>query len=446
MNHDWRSAIRRLIFILGGSVVFGWITDTGLWALCICLFGYLFWHLHQLHKLQTWLQNQEEEPPESRGLWGTTFDDVYRLQRRNRKARKRLKAVVKRVQDSTAALKDGVLMVDSDGQLEWWNQAASHLLGLQPESDYNQPLTNLVRDPSFKAYFDSLEYDVPLEVAGPINHNLKIEFHITLFGRQDRLIVCRDVTQLRLLESMREDFVANASHELRTPLTVISGYLETFLDYQDSLPRRWGRALKQMHEQSQRMQSLITDLLLLSRLETTHIPDQQRVSIESILQRLQQDAKTISEEKGHSITLECEPVDLIGVDTELSSAFGNLIFNAVKYTPEKGNIHIHWYADSQGAHLSVKDNGLGIDERHIPRLTERFYRADASRHSNTGGTGLGLAIVKHVLLRHGGQLNIKSRLGEGSEFICHFPATRIAQQSAPKDIKHDTKSNQKTGS
>lgn len=428
MTHDWRSAIRQLIFILGCAFLFGWLIGQTAWVISACLFVYLIWHLKQLHKLHLWLQDQEEDPPESQGLWGSTFDDVYRLQRRNRKARARLKAVLKRVQDSTAALKDGVLMVDSNGNLEWWNKAASRLLGLREGSDINHPITNLVRDPSFKNYFERIEYDTPLEITSPINHDIRLEFHITLFGRQDRLILCRDVTQLRQLEAMREDFVANASHELRTPLTVISGYLETFLDYQDTLPSRWGRAIKQMHEQSQRMQNLINDLLLLSRLETTHSPDHSPVPVASMLKRLQGDAITISQDKGHEIELEAEEVSLMGMDTELSSAFGNLIFNAVKYTPEKGRILIRWYRDEHGVHLSVKDNGLGIDERHIPRLTERFYRADASRHTNTGGTGLGLAIVKHVLLRHGGRLEIKSKLGNGSEFLCHFPNSRVVDK------------------
>lgn len=430
MKHDWRSAIRRLVFNLALAFVIGWTFDVLTYAIMLTLAVYLTWHLRQLHKLQQWLTSREtEEPPTSHGLWGSIFDDVYRLQRRQEKSKNKLKAMLKRVQDSTAALKDGVLMVDSHGNLEWWNQAANTLLGLQSNKDIGQPITNLVRNPDFKAYFEKAKYDTPLEISSPINHEAILELHITLFGRRDRLIVCRDISHLHQLEAMRQDFVANASHELRTPLTVISGYLETFIEYKETLPARWGRALTQMHEQSMRMQNLINDLLVLSRLETSHTPDQDQVNVPTLLSALVSDAKSLSAEKQHIITLECEDVDLLGTEGELSSAFGNLIFNAVKYTPENGEIRIRWWQDTTGLHLEVKDNGLGIDPKHIPRLTERFYRADPSRHSDTGGTGLGLAIVKHTLLRHDGHLYISSTLGKGSSFTCHFPVSRKMQHA-----------------
>ena len=430
MKHDWRSAIRRLIFNLGLAFVIGWLFDILTYTIMITLAVYLSWHLHQLYKLQQWLTSRDtEEPPTSHGLWGSIFDDVYRLQRRHEKSKNKLKAMLKRVQDSTSALKDGVLMVDSQGNLEWWNQAANTLLGLQNSKDIGQPISNLVRNPDFKAYFEAARYESPLEMPSPINPEAILEMHITLFGRKDRLIVCRDVSHLHQLEAMRQDFVANASHELRTPLTVISGYLETFIEYKETLPSRWGRALVNMHEQSQRMQNLINDLLVLSRLETSNSPDQDQVNVPQLLEALVADAKSLSADKHHDIILESEGVDLLGSQTELSSAFGNLIFNAVKYTPENGQIKVKWWQDTTGLHLEVKDNGLGIDPKHIPRLTERFYRADPSRHSDTGGTGLGLAIVKHTLMRHDGHLHISSELGKGSVFSCHFPISRKQQHS-----------------
>lgn len=430
MKHDWRSAIRRLIFSLAFAFVVGWALDMLTHAIMFTLAAYLVWHLRQLHKLQQWLTSRDtEEPPTSHGLWGSIFDDVYRLQRRQAKSKNKLKAMLKRVQDSTAALKDGVLMVDSHGNLEWWNHAANTLLGLQNTKDIGQPITNLVRNPDFKSYFENVDYESPLEMASPINHEATLQFHITLFGKKDRLIVCRDISHLHQLEAMRQDFVANASHELRTPLTVISGYLETFIEYQDTLPPRWGRALNQMHEQSLRMQNLINDLLVLSRLETSQGADQVNVNVEALLSAIVTDAKALGVNKQQIISLECEDVDMYGSHTELSSAFGNLIFNAVKYTQENGEIKIRWWQDTTGLHLEVKDNGLGIDSKHIPRLTERFYRADPSRHSDTGGTGLGLAIVKHTLLRHDGHLHISSQLGKGSCFSCHFPISRkVAKQ------------------
>ena len=428
-NQDWPTAFRHLTLSLLLACFLGWLFNNVLLAICFTLAAFLAWHWFQLHRMQKWLLNQKNvEPPESRGIWGSVFDDIYHLQRRQQKAQSRLKAVIQRIEDGTAALKDGVLMVNSQGNLEWWNHAASQLLGLKESQDIGQPITNLVRAPEFKAYFDASEYSDPLEMPSPANGDVQLQFQITLFSQQDRLILCRNVSRLKQLEAMRQDFVANASHELSTPLTVISGYLETFLDHQDTLPPRWGRALKQMHQQSQRMESLIEDLLMLSRLETSQLKDHSQVNVPALLNELQLDAMALSGDKQQQIEIDAQWVDIVGVSSELSSAFGNLIFNAVKYTQAQGSIKVRWWQDDDGLHLSVLDNGLGIDSPHLPRLTERFYRADASRHAQTGGTGLGLAIVKHVLLRHEGHLQIESTLGKGSCFTCHFPLSRLATQ------------------
>lgn len=400
--------------------------DEVAWSLAITGIGYLIWHYIQLNKLQAWLETSDvNDPPYSYGLWGALFDDVYRLQRRQKKSRKRLKAVIRKVQDSTTALRDGVLMVNSQAELEWWNQAAGSLLGLKEQHDIGHPITNLVRAPEFKAYFEATDYQFPLELPSPINNEQIIQIHITLFGKKDRLVICRDITHMKQLEAMRQDFIANASHELRTPLTVISGYLETFIEYQNDISPRWGRALHQMHQQSQRMENLIDDLLMLSQLENKEDLHHSKVPMKPLLNRLKEDAEALSNGK-HTIHMTCDKFDIIGNESELSSAFSNLIFNAIKYTPEAGEIHIKWFKDQSGINLSVQDNGLGIDSVHIPRLTERFYRADPSRHSETGGTGLGLAIVKHVLLRHDGQLDVQSALGKGSTFTCHLPISRMA--------------------
>ena len=426
MKQDWLAAVRRIVmaFIFAGLI--GFMFNATAWALAITGIAYISWHYSQLLKLHAWLKEPDlDDPPNSFGFWGAIFDDVYRLQNRQKKSRKRLKAVIRRVQDSTTALRDGVLMVNSTSELEWWNESAGKLLGLKDPHDIGHPITNLVRAPEFKEYFDQASYEIPLELASPVNHEQILQIHLTMFGKKDRLIVCRDITHMKQLEAMRHDFIANASHELRTPLTVISGYLETFIDYEDTLPPRWGRALNQMHQQSQRMENLVDDLLMLSRLENRDDYQHVKIPMVPVLNRLKEDAIALSGDK-HSISLECEAFSILGNESELSSAFSNLIFNAIKYTPEGGNVEIKWYKDTQGIHFSVKDNGLGIDSLHIPRLTERFYRADPSRHSETGGTGLGLAIVKHVLLRHDGTLQIESTVGKGSTFTCHIPASRAA--------------------
>ena len=263
-----------------------------------------------------------------------------------------------------------------------------------------------------------------------MDDNRILQLRITEFGVGDQLILARDVTRIHHLEQMRKDFVANVSHELKTPLTVLKGYLETLLDTVPEEQTRLRRALTQMDTQSQRMEALVQDLLLLSRLENTEADNlQQAVAVHGMLQRMRESALALAPEKQQTIELDVpENARLIANPAELESAFGNLIVNAVKYTPAHGVIRIHWWQDADGAHLSVRDNGIGIDPAHIPRLTERFYRPDNSRVTQTGGTGLGLAIVKHVMIRHNGKLEIKSELGSGSNFTCHFPASRLVSK------------------
>ncbi|MCU1718946.1 phosphate regulon sensor histidine kinase PhoR [Pseudomonas sp. 5P_3.1_Bac2] len=434
MNHNWRASLfRRLALLLSACLLLGLLSGEYAWALVLGLAGYLLWNLRQLLRLQQWLNTRQgdETPPDGYGLWGEIFDSIYHLQRRDQKVRGRLQAVIDRVQESTAALKDAVIMLDRDGNLQWWNLAAEKLLGLKTPQDSGQQITNLVRDPRFIEYFEGSHYSEPLELPSPVSDRLRLQFQVTQYGNQEHLMLVRDITRLHQLEQMRKDFVANVSHELRTPLTVIAGYLETLLDNVDDVKPRWLRALQQMQQQGVRMQNLLNDLLLLAKLEATDYPsDNQPVNIYDMLQTIQHDAQAFSGKRQHQISLSADPsLKLKGSEAELRSAFSNLVFNAVKYTPDLGEIHVRWWGDAQGAHLSVQDTGLGIEEKHLPRLTERFYRVDSSRASNTGGTGLGLAIVKHVLLRHRATLQVTSRLGSGSTFSCHFASSQVVQPS-----------------
>ena len=430
MNPKWHSTlIRHLVLLIGVCLLIGLVSGYYGLSLAVGLALYLGWTLKQLLRLHQWLRQHkpDEPPPDGYGLWGEVFDSIYHLQRRDQRARGRLQAVIDRVQESTAALKDAVVTLDSDGNLEWWNRAAETLLGLKTPQDSGQPVSNLVRHPRFKEYFEAGNYVEPLDIPSPVNDHLRIQLYITRYGNNEHLMLVRDVTRLHQLEQMRKDFIANVSHELRTPLTVICGYLETLLDNVDDVNPRWKRPLSQMQQQGERMQALLNDLLLLAKLEATDYPsDNQPVAIDALLQSIKGDAKALSGQRNQTITLDLEShAALKGSEAELRSAFSNLIFNAVKYTPDGGNIHIRWWADASGAHLSVQDSGVGIDSKHLPRLTERFYRVDSSRNASTGGTGLGLAIVKHVLLRHRGRLEISSVLGQGSTFTCHFAASQV---------------------
>ncbi|NMY75093.1 phosphate regulon sensor histidine kinase PhoR [Pseudomonas sp. WS 5071] len=436
MNQNWHSTlIRHLLLLVTACLLVGLVTGYYGWSLAAGVALYLGWTLKQLLRLHDWLRNHQpdEAPPDGYGLWGEVFDSIYHLQRRDQRVRGRLQAVIDRVQESTAALKDAVVMLDSDGNLEWWNRAAETLLGLKTPQDSGQPVTNLVRHPRFKEYFEQDSYAEPLDIPSPVNDHLRIQLYITRYGNNEHLMLVRDVTRLHQLEQMRKDFIANVSHELRTPLTVICGYLETLLDNVDDVNPRWKRPLSQMQQQGERMQTLLNDLLLLAKLEATDYPsDNQPVPIDSLLRTIKNDAQALSGQRNQTITLDVEAdIALKGSETELRSAFSNLIFNAVKYTQDGGSIRIRWWADGSGAHLSVQDSGVGIDNKHLPRLTERFYRVDSSRNASTGGTGLGLAIVKHVLLRHRARLEISSVLGHGSTFTCHFPPVQVTKSVNP---------------
>lgn len=433
MNFNWRGALlRRLLLLVSVCLLLGFFTGYYAWALVLGLSLYLLWNLNQLQRLHLWLKQHQvnEAPPDGYGLWGEIFDSIYHLQRRDQRARGRLQAVIDRFQESTAALKDAVIMLDRDGNLEWWNLAAETLLGLKSPQDSGQSIGNLVRHPRFKEYFEQGKYSEPLELPSPINDHLRINFQITRYGNDDHLLLVRDVTRVHQLEQMRKDFIANVSHELRTPLTVIAGYLETLLDNVEDVNPRWRRALQQMQQQDRRMQTLLNDLLMLAKLEATDYPaDNQPVAVDTLLQSIQTDALALSGERQHRISLHVDAsLQLKGSEGELRSAFSNLVFNAVKYTPDQGYVQIRWWRDAQGAHLSVHDNGPGIEAKHLPRLTERFYRVDTSRNASTGGTGLGLAIVKHVLMRHRGRLEISSSLGKGSTFTCHFPSQQLLER------------------
>ena len=436
MNQNWHSTlIRHLLLLVTGCLLIGLVTGYYGWSLAAGVALYLGWTLKQLLRLHDWLRNHQpdEAPPDGYGLWGEVFDSIYHLQRRDQRVRGRLQAVIDRVQESTAALKDAVVMLDSDGNLEWWNRAAETLLGLKTPQDSGQPVTNLVRHPRFKEYFEQDNYAEPLDIPSPVNDHLRIQLYITRYGNNEHLMLVRDVTRLHQLEQMRKDFIANVSHELRTPLTVICGYLETLLDNVDDVNPRWKRPLSQMQQQGERMQTLLNDLLLLAKLEATDYPsDNQPVPIDSLLRTIKNDAQALSGQRNQTITLDVEAdVAFKGSETELRSAFSNLVFNAVKYTQDGGHIRIRWWSDGSGAHLSVQDSGVGIDSKHLPRLTERFYRVDSSRNASTGGTGLGLAIVKHVLLRHRARLEISSVLGHGSTFTCHFPPVQVTKSLSP---------------
>jgi two-component system phosphate regulon sensor histidine kinase PhoR len=384
------------------------------------------WAMVQTRKLLRWVREDYDiEPPESYGTWGEVLDGIYRLQKLQASERQRLRDEAQHLKDSLASIDDAAIILNAQHEIDWFNTAAERLLGLRYPGDIGQVLVNLLRDPAFISYFEGGDYREVLQIASPIDDEIKLECHTTLFGEGNHMVFVRNVTEMKRLEQMRTDFIANVSHELRTPLTVINGYLEAMLD----TGSEWQAAYEQMHGQAQRMERLLTDLTQLTRLES--VPEkwqQSQLAVRSLIGSMFDEISL--KKPGQKLEMRIEDnVELLGNYDEIYSAFSNLINNASKYSPDDAKISVLWHAKGDGARLVVRDTGLGIEPQHISRLTERFYRTDASRDSQTGGTGLGLAIVKHVLLRHQAGLQIKSEPGKGSEFICEFPPEHIVRRS-----------------
>jgi len=343
-----------------------------------------------------------------------------------------LHSVVPHFADQTlaAGLPMGIVVLNAEGQMLWWNPAAERLLQLCAPDDNFQLLANKIHLPDFNCHLQ-VSAQSPIEIAAPFQPDSRLSLRVVSYEDNHFLVSVEDITHTYHIERMRQDFVANVSHELRTPLTVIRGYLEILVDDKELAPQPWHKILDQMYDQSLRMEKLVEDLLLLSQLETEALPEgqgQQQVHIPRLLMTICDEARALSGENQHEILLNIsKPFNLYGHEDELRSAFSNLIFNAVKYTPPKGAIYVSWYKDKSGAHFGVKDTGIGIAKKHISRLTQRFYRVDKARSRSNGGTGLGLAIVKHVLIRHDAVLTIESELEKGSEFKCIFPLQRVIE-------------------
>lgn len=386
-----------------------------------------------------WLTPQRaSELPVKSGVWGEILERAQRLLRDKDRT---IQDSNTRLQDFLSALQaspNGVLLLDDKNRIEWCNQMAAAHFGLDARRDLQQIILNLVRDPGFTAYLSIRSFDRELLMAGrdsTATRPLRLSVQLYPYGGGRMLLLSRDVTAVEQAEAMRRDFVANVSHEIRTPLTVLAGFVETLqtLDLQADERESY---LALMAQQAQRMQSLVNDLLMLSKLEGSPTPGVDAwSSVPTLMQQLAQDARALTqvismgEASVHQLTFDGQfQGDIAGVAAELHSAMGNLVSNAIRYTPPGGHIGVSFVrlADGQAV-FEVVDTGPGIAPEHIPRLTERFYRIDRSRSRETGGTGLGLAIVKHVAQRHGAHLVIESQPGQGSTFRITFPAVRLRE-------------------
>jgi two-component system, OmpR family, phosphate regulon sensor histidine kinase PhoR len=425
-SSGWLSLSVRLTLAVALGLLLGSLLSSPLAGVVTVLALYLLAQFLYLLRMLRWLRSDQMAlAPDLSGPWGDLVAMVARLYRRKQFHKQRLLRLLRELRRSTAAMPDGVVVLNPQAEILWFNRTAARLLGFRGKSDFGIRIENLVRQPEFVRYLRAGSYSAPVIVRSSVGQDRFLSLQIVPYGAGQLLTLVRDVTREARLEAMRKDFVANASHELRSPLTVISGYLETLTQDNEVDPMLLG-PLQEMRRQAQRMTQIVQDLLELSRLESSEsAAPTHPIDVAALMAQLRQDvlARTL-----HPSTVQTR-VDsnarLLGEEIQIHSAFSNLVDNAAKYTPADGSVQIQWWTDDKGGHFSVTDTGIGIAASHIPRLTERFYRVDPGRSRMTGGSGLGLAIVKHVLQRHGAQLSIQSEEGRGSTFTCHFPRERL---------------------
>jgi two-component system phosphate regulon sensor histidine kinase PhoR len=422
-------AFARIGSLTAVALVVGWLfgAQAGLWVEVIGLGILLSVHLYYSSLLARWLEDQRlEDLPNGWGIWADVFARLYRARRMTELNQRRLQDNEERFSRTISALPEGIVLVDLSLQIEWCNPVAEQHLGVSLTNDHGMRITNLVRDPSFVSYLTSGHYEAPLEFQPMARPNMALELRVIEVERTRLMVISRDITQRERVDAMRRDFIANVSHELRTPLTVVNGFMEMLIDAHPADEATRQHHLRLMQEQATRMSRLVEDLLTLSRLESSESSlVEETVDVHLLMSEVADEARALSGGR-HRVEVRPARAFLRGNREELRSAFGNMVSNAIRYTPEGGRITLAWFTSADGdGRFAVQDTGIGVAPEHISRLTERFYRVDKSRSRETGGTGLGLAIVKHVLLRHDARLDIESEVGEGSTFSAVFPASRI---------------------
>jgi two-component system, OmpR family, phosphate regulon sensor histidine kinase PhoR len=416
--------IWRILLVCLFSLLFGFSLGAPLELFLAGVAIYALWTFRIITLIFNWIdKGMRGIPPDVDGVWGEISDTLNRQRRRQRRTQEKMRRTINRVTRLTEALDEGVVVLHSDLTIDWWNSSAAKLLSLR-SNDRGTAVTNLIRDPAFVDYITQKEFvgTLKLRTIGQMGSILQLS--ASSFGVDEIVLVITDISRLDALEQLRKEFVGNVSHELRTPLTVMRGYLETLQDMPSNTPVV-DKAFGQMSEQVNRMQSLADDLIMVSRLEADNQkPAFEAVNLHDLLVEIVAEAELLGNDK-HKIKFKCsESVSIEADSKDIRSVLGNLVFNAVLHNPDGASIAVTVTAYTGFINISIKDNGKGIDPIEIPRLTERFYRGDSSRNSDTGGTGLGLAIVKHALGRCGGQLTINSRLGQGAEFICRLPVSQ----------------------
>ena len=413
-NEIWRiTAIALFSLILGISF------ERPLEVLLFGVLVYIIWVSRTIGRIFDWIDiGMRGVPPDMDGVWGDFADTLNRQRRRHRGTQEKMRRAINRAKRVTEAVDDAVIVLRRDRTIDWWNSAGKKFLGLR-SSDRGVAITNFIREPKFVSYINSDKFDESAQLPSSLHNGRLLAFSAVMFGDSEIVVVISDITHINNLEMVRKEFIGNISHELRTPLTVMRGYIDTLSDIEGNSAIAT-KAYQEMSNQVDRMKDLSDDIILLSKLESNGAAAIEQINLNELLAVIVGEAEQLSAGK-HSISLNCaESVVLNGENKMLRSALGNIVFNAVLHNPQGADIAIEVTQTKSNTVVVIEDNGVGIDSDEIPRLTERFYRGDSSRNSNTGGSGLGLAIVKHALTCCDATLDIKSSLGSGAKFTCTF--------------------------
>ena len=421
----------RLGFIVILSGVAGQFAGNVFAGLAVGFLVCLVRQYRMLRNVSKFLHNgNEQNPPDVPGVFNEITREIDSLRKRHNHREQELSGLLSRFEEVTGALPDAVVVMDAYGHIEWANEKAFEYLEIRFPRDRAQRFSHIIRQPQLLDYIADAGKKSSansLVIPAPVNADISLEIRVIRYAESSLLLVAGNVTEIQRANRMRKDFIANASHELRTPITVISGYLEAVESETAELLPEWQPRIKQMRNQTRRMQNLIEDLLKLSRLESSPTADlDNEVDVAELITVLRSEAQTLSGKQEHVLLPETQPgLRVKGDYDSLYSAFSNIVFNAVQYTPAGGEIRIKWYRTNTGACLEVTDSGEGIAAEHLQRVTERFYRVDKGRSREKGGTGLGLAIAKHVMVQHDAELNISSEPGQGTVVKCLVPGHRL---------------------
>jgi two-component system phosphate regulon sensor histidine kinase PhoR len=436
MNKFWSQEVWRLLWVIAAGVITGLITSQ-LWpAIAIALLAYCSWLLYQLFRLNLWIQKglKRSQAPNASGVLENIISSIYRLKTSKKRSKKRLAELLGQFRASAEALPDATVILTTSGEIQWFNEAAETMLGLQTPRDLGQRIDNLLRDPEFRKFLYAQNRKEELRLTSSLDKSVKFSCRLINYGKENLLLTIRDVSIREQLDRVRREFVSNASHELRTPLTVIRGYLE-MMSTDKNCTNDVQEKMQIILQQTTQMETIINELLMLSQLENSSLgPDEgEQVDVATLLQTLAADAVQSGKAISGQITVSVDNrLCVKAMQSEIISVCSNLLYNALQHNPDKTAIELQWFSSGSGAPcLVVSDDGEGIEQRHLSRLTERFYRVDSSRSRESGGTGLGLAIVKHIVQRHGGHMDISSTPSVGSSFTCCFAASRAVECTKP---------------